>query len=77
MKNFTTYLSVAPVISLIWLTLLAGFLIELNRFFPDSLVFLTICKEFQLFSLLTKGNKPRIRDCLIKKYKKLTFKLLQ
>jgi photosystem I subunit 9 len=39
MKSFTTYLSVAPVISLIWLSLLAGFLIELNRFFPDSLAF--------------------------------------
>jgi photosystem I subunit 9 len=39
MKNFTTYLSTAPVISLIWLTLLAGFIIELNRYFPDPLVF--------------------------------------
>nr|YP_009540861.1 photosystem I 5 kDa protein [Phacus inflexus]AYQ93338.1 photosystem I 5 kDa protein [Phacus inflexus] len=39
MKNFTTYLSTAPVISLIWLTLSASLLIEVNRFFPDSLVF--------------------------------------
>nr|YP_009540927.1 photosystem I 5 kDa protein [Lepocinclis tripteris]AYQ93400.1 photosystem I 5 kDa protein [Lepocinclis tripteris] len=39
MKNFTTYLSTAPVISLIWLVLSASLLIEVNRFFPDSLTF--------------------------------------
>jgi len=37
MKNFTTYLSTAPVIATIWFLLLAGFLIEVNRFFPDVL----------------------------------------
>ena len=39
MKNFTTYLSTAPVIALIWFTFTAGLLIEINRFFPDPLVF--------------------------------------
>jgi photosystem I subunit 9 len=39
MKNFTTYLSTAPVIATIWFILLASFLIELNRFFPDGLIF--------------------------------------
>ncbi len=39
MKDFTTYLSTAPVIALVYFTLLAGLLIEINRFFPDPLVF--------------------------------------
>nr|YP_010700423.1 photosystem I subunit IX [Phacus arnoldii]WCH63538.1 photosystem I subunit IX [Phacus arnoldii] len=39
MKNFTTYLSTAPVIATIWLILIASLLIEVNRFFPDSLIF--------------------------------------
>lgn len=39
MKNFTTYLSTAPVIATVWLTFTAGFIIEINRFFPDPLVF--------------------------------------
>lgn len=37
MKNFITYLSTAPVIAAIWLTLSASLLIEINRFFPDVL----------------------------------------
>ena len=39
MKNFTTYLSTAPVLTLASLTLVAGLLIEVNRFFPDALIF--------------------------------------
>lgn len=39
MKNFTTYLSTAPVIATVWFTFTAGLLIEINRFFPDPLVF--------------------------------------
>lgn len=39
MNNFTTYLSTAPVVALAWLTITAGLLIEINRFFPDPLVF--------------------------------------
>lgn len=39
MKDLATYLSTAPVIATVWFTLLAGMLIELNRFFPDGLVF--------------------------------------
>jgi photosystem I subunit IX len=39
MKNFTTYLSTAPVVAGIWFLLTASLLIELNRFFPDSLIF--------------------------------------
>jgi len=39
MKNFQIYLSTAPVLAAVWLSLLAGILIELNRFFPDALSF--------------------------------------
>lgn len=37
MKNFSTYLSTAPVIAILWISLSASLLIEINRFFPDSL----------------------------------------
>lgn len=37
MKNFTTYLSTAPVIAAIWLLLTSSLIIEINRFFPDIL----------------------------------------
>lgn len=37
MKNISTYLSTAPVISILWLTLSASLIIEINRFFPDAL----------------------------------------
>lgn len=39
MKNFTTYLSTAPVVGLIWISFTAGLIIEVNRFFPDPLIF--------------------------------------
>jgi photosystem I subunit IX len=39
MKDFTTYLSTAPVVALGWFIFTAGLLIEINRFFPDPLVF--------------------------------------
>jgi photosystem I subunit IX len=39
MKYFTTYLSTAPVIAVIWFIFTAGLLIEINRFFPDPLMF--------------------------------------
>jgi photosystem I subunit 9 len=39
MKDFQTYLSTAPVLAFLWFGLLAGMLIEINRFFPDPLVF--------------------------------------
>ncbi len=39
MQNFTTYLSTAPVLAAVWFGFLAGLLIEINRFFPDPLVF--------------------------------------
>lgn len=39
MKNFTKYLSIAPIIAFIWLTFTAGLIIEINRFFPDALIF--------------------------------------
>lgn len=38
MKDFTTYLSTAPVLTLISVTAVAGLLIEINRFFPDALI---------------------------------------
>ncbi|MEM6836111.1 MAG: Photosystem I reaction center subunit IX [Cyanobacteria bacterium P01_C01_bin.120] len=37
-KNFLTYLSTAPVLATVSLFVIAGFLIEVNRFFPDLLV---------------------------------------
>jgi len=39
MENFLKYLSTVPVIFGIWLTFTAGLIIEINRFFPDSLGF--------------------------------------
>jgi len=39
MNNFKTYLSTAPVVGLVWIGFTAGLLIEINRFFPDPLVF--------------------------------------
>nr|YP_010580308.1 photosystem I subunit IX [Edaphochlamys debaryana]UZS90692.1 photosystem I subunit IX [Edaphochlamys debaryana] len=39
MQNFKTYLSTAPVVATIWFTFTAGFIIEINRYFPDPLVF--------------------------------------
>jgi photosystem I subunit 9 len=39
MKDFTTYLSTAPVVSFFYFSFLAGLLIEINRFYPDALIF--------------------------------------
>jgi photosystem I subunit IX len=39
MTNFLTYLSTAPVLSFLFFGGLAGLIIEINRFFPDALVF--------------------------------------
>nr|YP_009032844.1 photosystem I subunit IX [Osmundastrum cinnamomeum]YP_010715487.1 photosystem I subunit IX [Todea barbara]QCD15709.1 photosystem I subunit IX [Osmunda japonica]UFK63153.1 photosystem I subunit IX [Osmunda mildei]AHA59577.1 photosystem I subunit IX [Osmundastrum cinnamomeum]WDE24643.1 photosystem I subunit IX [Todea barbara] len=39
MQDVKTYLSTAPVLATIWFGLLAGSLIEINRFFPDALIF--------------------------------------
>nr|YP_009646298.1 subunit IX of photosystem I [Chloropicon mariensis]QBX97837.1 subunit IX of photosystem I [Chloropicon mariensis]UQK95318.1 photosystem I subunit IX [Chloropicon mariensis] len=39
MKNFVTYLSSAPVVLLLTVSFLSGILIEINRFFPDPLIF--------------------------------------
>nr|YP_009646156.1 subunit IX of photosystem I [Chloropicon sieburthii]QBX97627.1 subunit IX of photosystem I [Chloropicon sieburthii] len=39
MKNFTTYLSSAPVVLLLTASFLSGLLIEINRFFPDPLIY--------------------------------------
>ena len=37
MQDFQKYLSTAPVLLTIWMTFTAGFIIEINRFFPDML----------------------------------------
>jgi photosystem I subunit 9 len=37
MENLQKYLSTAPVLLTIWMTFTAGFIIEINRFFPDML----------------------------------------
>jgi photosystem I subunit 9 len=39
MKNFTIYLSTAPVAAILSLIVVSGVLIEINRFFPDALIF--------------------------------------
>jgi len=39
MNNLKIYLSTAPVLLTLWMSFTAGILIELNRFFPDSLTF--------------------------------------
>lgn len=39
MQDLKTYLSVAPVLSTLWFAILAGLLIEINRLFPDALLF--------------------------------------
>ena len=39
MKNFITYLSTAPVLTILSLSFIAGLIIEINRFFPDPLTF--------------------------------------
>nr|YP_009509205.1 photosystem I reaction center subunit IX [Gracilaria vermiculophylla]YP_063513.1 photosystem I subunit IX [Gracilaria tenuistipitata var. liui]Q6B947.1 RecName: Full=Photosystem I reaction center subunit IX; AltName: Full=PSI-J [Gracilaria tenuistipitata var. liui]AAT79588.1 photosystem I reaction center subunit IX [Gracilaria tenuistipitata var. liui]AXI96855.1 photosystem I reaction center subunit IX [Gracilaria vermiculophylla]QXU75069.1 photosystem I reaction center subunit IX [Gracilar len=36
-NNLLKYLSTIPVVGAIWLTFTAGFIIEINRFFPDIL----------------------------------------
>nr|QCI05590.1 photosystem I reaction center subunit IX [Cryptopleura ramosa] len=38
-NNFMKYLSTIPVVGAIWITFTAGFVIEMNRFFPDILFF--------------------------------------
>ena len=37
MENLQKYLSLAPVLLTLWLSFTAGFIIEINRFFPDLL----------------------------------------
>lgn len=37
MKDLLRYLSSAPVVATIWISITAGILIEFNRFFPDLL----------------------------------------
>ena len=39
MSDLKIYLSTAPVLLTVWMSFTAGILIELNRFFPDSLTF--------------------------------------
>ncbi|CAM9108182.1 unnamed protein product [Chrysoparadoxa australica] len=39
MNDFKKYLSTAPVLLTVWLTATAGFIIEINRFYPDALTF--------------------------------------
>jgi photosystem I subunit IX len=37
MDHFVKFLSTAPVVATLWMTITAGILIEFNRFFPDLL----------------------------------------
>jgi photosystem I subunit 9 len=38
-KNLLKYLSTAPVLLTAWMSFTAGFIIEIQRFFPDTLAF--------------------------------------
>nr|WDA99141.1 photosystem I subunit IX [Gronococcus sybilensis] len=38
-NNLLKYLSTAPVLAAVWLLLTAGFLIEINRLYPDALIY--------------------------------------
>jgi photosystem I subunit 9 len=38
-SNFLKYLSTAPVLLTVWLSLTCGLVIEANRFIPDMLYF--------------------------------------
>ncbi|RYE05241.1 MAG: photosystem I reaction center subunit IX [Rickettsiaceae bacterium] len=38
MKDFTTYLSTAPVVALIWFSFTAGLIIEINRLLRENIV---------------------------------------
>jgi len=38
-KNFLKYLSTAPVLLTIWMSITAGAIIEAQRFMPDTLSF--------------------------------------
>jgi photosystem I subunit IX len=37
MNDFQKYLSTAPVLLTLWMIFTSGFIIEINRFFPDML----------------------------------------
>ncbi|MFB8787447.1 MAG: photosystem I reaction center subunit IX [Potamolinea sp.] len=37
MQDLVKFLSTAPVLMMLWLSITAGILIEFNRFFPDLL----------------------------------------
>lgn len=38
-NNLLKYLSTVPVVAAVWMTFTAGFIIEINRLFPDVLYF--------------------------------------
>ena len=62
MNDLKTYLSTAPVLLTVWMSLTAGMLIELNRFYPDALFVINSRAD-----TLTKLKK--VKDCVF--YKKL------
>ncbi|KAL5555141.1 hypothetical protein UlMin_037377 [Ulmus minor] len=53
MRDLKTYLSMAPVVSTLWFNFLAGLLIEINRLFPDTLIF----PFFFFFFILVIGSE--------------------
>jgi photosystem I subunit 9 len=38
-QNLLKYLSTAPVLITVWMSFTAGFIIEINRYMPDTLSF--------------------------------------
>nr|WCQ78576.1 photosystem I subunit IX [Galeola lindleyana] len=55
MRDIKTYLSTAPVITLLWFSSLAGLFIEINRFFPDALSFPFFHSDSILLNLYVKS----------------------
>nr|AYC64784.1 photosystem I reaction center subunit IX [Boodleopsis sp. FL1161] len=39
MNNLLKYFSTAPFVSFLFLSFISGLIIEINRFFPDPLIF--------------------------------------
>jgi len=69
MKNFLTYISTAPVLLLLSVSFMASLLIEINRFFPDALIFafLQLIKKFSIYM-------PTIQQLTRNARKKITVK---
>jgi photosystem I subunit 9 len=61
MRDIKTYLSVAPVVSTLWFGALVGYLIGINRLFPDALSFFFLILVIAMLGIeffVTCQNRP-------------------